>query len=126
MDKQTEILIVDDQHEVREAIRFILKDKYSIAAVREVEEAFRYLKATPVKLVLLDIKMPKIDGMTALEHIKKEYPGTEVIMVTAFATLETIRTAVRLGAFGFIMKPFDVDVLTKTVDGALKGTQDQR
>jgi len=126
MDKQTEILIVDDQHEVREAIRFILKDKYSIAMAGEVEEAFRFLEATSVKLVLLDIKMPKIDGMTALEHIKKEYPGTEVIMVTAFATLETVRKAVNLGAFGFLMKPFDIDVLTKTVDGVLKGTGDRR
>lgn len=125
MDKQTEILIVDDQHEVREAIRLILKDKYSIATVGEVEEAFRYLEATFVKLVLLDIRMPKIDGMTALEHIKKKYPGTEVIMVTAFATLETVRKAVRLGAFGFIMKPFDVNELLKTVDGVLKGTQDR-
>ena len=125
MDQQTEILIVDDQHEVREAIRFILKDKYSIAMAGEVEEAFRYLEATSVKLVLLDIKMPKIDGMTALEHIKKEYPGTEVIMVTAFATLETVRKAVSLGAFGFLMKPFDVDVLIKTVDGALSNIKNK-
>jgi len=125
MDQQTEILIVDDQHEVREAIRFILKDKYSIAMAGEVEEAFRYLEATSVKLVLLDIKMPKIDGMTALEHIKKEYPGTEVIMVTAFATLETVRKAVNLGAFGFLMKPFDVDVLIKTVDGALSNIKNK-
>jgi DNA-binding NtrC family response regulator len=126
MDKQTEILIVDDKYEVREVIRFILKDKYSIATVGGVEEAFRYLDVTSVKLVLLDIKMPKIDGITALEHIKKKYPGTEVIMVTAYATLETIRKAVRLGAFGFLMKPFDIDVLIKTVDGALKGKEDRR
>ncbi|MBI5098542.1 MAG: response regulator [Nitrospirae bacterium] len=126
MDKQTEILIVDDQYEVREVIRFILKDKYSIATVGGVEEAFRYLEVTSVKLVLLDIKMPKIDGITALEHIKKKYPGTEVIMVTAYATLETVRKAVRLGAFGFLMKPFDIDVLIKTVDGALNNIENKR
>jgi DNA-binding NtrC family response regulator len=125
MNKQTEILIVDDQCEVRDVISLILKDKYSVAAVGGVEEAFRYLKVNSVKLVLLDIKMPKVDGITALEHIKKKYPGTEVIMVTAFASLETVRNAVRLGAFGFIMKPFDINVLIKTIDGALKDTEDR-
>ena len=125
MNKQTEILIVDDQREVRDVIHLILKDKYSIAAVGGVEEAFRYLEVNSVKLVLLDIKMPKIDGITALEHIKKKYPGTEVIMVTAFASLETVRNAVRIGAFGFLMKPFDINVLIKTIDGALNSTKER-
>jgi DNA-binding NtrC family response regulator len=125
MKQRTEILIVDDQVEVREVLRLSLMDKYSIATAGGVEEALRYLELNSVKLVLLDIQMPKVDGITALEQIKKKYPGTEVIMVTAYSTLEIIREAVRLGAFGFIMKPFDIDVLLDSVDGALKSIENR-
>ncbi len=119
MHEQPEILIVDDKREIREVIRFVLKDKYSIATAGGGEEAMRYLASSPVKLVLLDINMPKADGITILREIKKVYPDTEVIMVTAYAPLETVRAAVRLGAFGFLMKPFDVGALTRMVDEAL-------
>jgi len=125
MQKQTEILIVDDQREVREVMRFVLKDKYSIATAGGAEEALTYLASNPVKLVLLDINMPKGDGVTILNEIKRVYPDTEVIMVTAYAPLETVRMALRLGAFGFLMKPFDVNALIKIVDDALKGPADR-
>ncbi len=119
MHEKPEILIVDDKHEIREVIRFVLKDKYSIATAGGAEEALKYLASGPVKLVLLDINMPKADGITVLSEIKRVYPDTEVIMVTAYAPLETVRAAVRLGAFGFLMKPFDVGALTRMVDEAL-------
>ena len=116
---------MDDQREVREVIRFVLKDKYSVAMAGAAEEALRYLASNPVKLVLLDMKMPKTHGITVLREIKRVYPGTEVIMVTAYAPLETVRTAVRLGAFGFLMKPFDVSALLKIVDEALEDPADR-
>ncbi|RJQ51921.1 MAG: response regulator [Nitrospiraceae bacterium] len=73
--------------------------------------------------MLLDIKMPKIDGITVLGRIKEKHPGTEVIIVTAYATIEMIREAIRLGAFGFLMKPFDVEVLVDLVDAAFKSIE---
>ncbi|RJQ50078.1 MAG: response regulator, partial [Nitrospiraceae bacterium] len=82
MGKRTEILVVDDQHEVCEVIRLVLKDKYSIVTAGGAEEAFGYLTDNHVQLVLLDIKMPKIDGITVLGRIKEKHPGTEVIIVT--------------------------------------------
>ncbi len=122
MDKKPKILIVDDQVELREIIRFVLKDKYVVAAVTGAEEAFRYMADNSINLVLLDIKMPKIDGITALKEIKERHPGTEVILLSANVTLETIRKAIRLGAFGFLMKPFDHDELINIVDEALKNS----
>ncbi len=120
MQGKPKILIVDDQLELREVIRFVLKDKYMVAAVTGAEEAFKYMADNPVNLVLLDINMPKIDGITALQEIKKSHPETEIIFVTAYATLETIQKALNLGAFGFLMKPFDHDKLINIVDEALK------
>lgn len=120
MQGKPKILIVDDQLELREVIRFVLKDKYLVAAVTGAEEAFKYMADNPVNLVLLDINMPKIDGITALQEIKKSHPETEIIFVTAYATLETIRKALNLGAFGFLMKPFDHDKLINIIDEALK------
>ncbi len=114
------ILIVDDQRELRECLRFILKDRYAVATVGEAEEAFKYLAEYPVDLVLLDLKMPKIDGITALEEIKKINPDTEVIMTTAYAPVDTMRKAFNLGAFAFLMKPFDIDKLINTIDRAIK------
>lgn len=120
MQSKSKILVIDDELALREVIRFVLKDKYATATASGVEEAFKYMSDNPVNLVLLDLKMPKIDGITVLEEIKRRHPETEVIIVTAYATLETIRQAIRLGAYGFLMKPFDNNELIKIVDEALK------
>ncbi len=74
----------------------------------------------PANLVLLDIKMPDIDGITALGEIKKRHPETEVIMLTAYASPETINKAFLLGAFNLLFKPFDNNKLVNTVDKAFK------
>lgn len=120
MSGTAKILIVDDQRELREYLRFILKDRYAVATVGEAEEAFKYLAEYSVDLVLLDLKMPKIDGITALEEIKKINPDTEVIMTTAYAPVDTMRKAFNLGVFAFLMKPFDIDKLINTIDKAIK------
>jgi DNA-binding NtrC family response regulator len=98
----------------------VLKDKYTVVTSAEVEWALEYMAENPVALVLLDIKMPKIDGITALEEIKKRHPETEVILLTAYASLEMTQKALKLGAFGYLTKPFDKDELLAIVDRALK------
>jgi DNA-binding NtrC family response regulator len=118
--EKARILIVDDQMQLREFLRITLKDRYTVATAGGAEEAFKYLSIYPVNLVLLDFRMPKMDGVTALEEIKKKHPETEVIMLTAYASRETIQRALKLGAFAFLMKPFDIDTLIKTIDEALK------
>ncbi len=120
MDRKTRILIVDDQLEIREFIRLVLKDKYAVDTAAGAEEAFKFMADNPVNLVLLDNKMPKIDGITALKEIKRRYPETEVIIMSAYATPETIQKALKLGAFGYLKKPYDNDKLIDIIDEALK------
>lgn len=120
MQGKLKILIIDDELAPRESIRMVLKDKYAVAAATGVAEALGYMADNPVNLVLLDINMPKIDGITALKEIKKRYPETQIILLTAYVTLETIQKALKLGAFGCLMKPFVHDKLINIVDEALK------
>jgi len=114
------ILVVDDKLELREVIRFVLKDRYAVFTVAGAEQALEFLSENPVNVVLLDVNMPEIDGITALKEIKQRHPNTEVIMISADATFETVREAIRLGAFGFVGKPFNHRELLEVVDKAFK------
>ncbi len=114
------ILIVDDNHMVREALRYTLKDKYHVATACEAQDAYRYMASCAVDLVLLDLKMPKIDGITALREIKKKHPDTEVIIMTAYAPADAVQNAFSSGASAFLMKPFDINKLIDTIDDALQ------
>jgi DNA-binding NtrC family response regulator len=114
------ILLINDQFQLREFIRCMLMDKYRIASVRGVEEAFKYMADHPVNLVLLDVKIARLDGLTILREIKERYPATVVILLAAYASIETIRKAFQLGAYGFLMKPFDINKFVSTDDEALE------
>lgn len=120
MSETARILIVDDQLELRESFTFILKDRYAVATAGEAEGAFRYMADYQVDLVLLDYKMPGIDGITALREIKKRHPGTEVIMMSGYAPVDTREKALELGVFAFFVKPFDIDELLEAINEALK------
>lgn len=121
MQTKSKILVIDNQLAPRESIRMVLKDKYTVVTSAEVEWALEYMAENSVKLVLLDIKMPKIDGITILEEIKERHPETEVILLTSYYTaIETTQKALKLGAFGYLTKPFDKDELLEMVDRAIK------
>jgi DNA-binding NtrC family response regulator len=111
-----EILIVDDNIAVSTMVRFALQDKYSVSTARSAVNAFKYLSNNKVDLILLDIKMPHINGIEALEEIKKTHPEVVVIMMTSYASNENKVKAKMLGAYGFITKPFDVAKLRKYID----------
>ncbi len=114
------ILLINDQLQLRELIRFMLMDKFRIASVRGVEEAFKYMADCPVNLVLLNVKVARLDGITVLREIKQRHPATEVILLAVYASIETIRKAFQLGAYGFLMKPFDINKFVSTVNEALE------
>jgi putative nucleotidyltransferase with HDIG domain len=114
------ILIIDDELSPRESIRMVLKDSYLVSTASGGAEGLESMAQNPADLVLLDIKMPGIDGITALQEIKKKHPNTEVILVTAFESLETAKSAVRFGAFDYMTKPFDKDELIKVVGKGLE------
>ena len=120
------ILIVYDHFEIREALRFTLKDKYDVAAACDAQDAFMYMASCPVNIVLLDFKMPKIDWLTALREIKKRHPDTEVIMMTGYAPVDTVQKAFNSGAFAFFMKPFDINKLIAAIDDALQKSASRR
>ena len=102
------ILVVDDEANLRKVLSAALrKEGYDVLTAREGEEALGLLNQAPVDVVLTDLKMPGMDGMELLERVLKDYPGLPVVMLTAHGTVDTAVTAMKLGAFDFLTKPFD-------------------
>ncbi len=115
------ILIVDDELGVRESLKLILGDHYNLILTEDGAQALDCLKnAADIGLVLMDIKMPKMNGLEVLAQMKKEYPKLNVIMITGYKSVETATEAVKLGACGYIVKPFKSDEIMKKVRSVLK------
>ncbi len=122
----SKIMIVDDEEGVRESLKLILSDFYELVVVSDGTKTVEALKGAPdVELVLLDIKMPKASGIEVLEEIRESFPKLNVIIVTGYRSVDAATEAVRLGASGYITKPFRSDELLATVRknmGAKKNT----
>ncbi len=114
------VLVIDDELSPRESIRLVLKDRYSVSIATGGVEGLDFMSKNPIDLVVLDIKMPGMDGITALQEIKKNHPETEVVLLTAYASLETAKSAIRLGAFDYLTKPFDKDDVINVVERGLE------
>ena len=114
------VLIVDDEPSVRESLRMVLKDRYQVLSATSGQEGLDLLDAETPDVVLLDILMPGMDGLEILERMRERPAPPQVIMVTATKTVKTAVTAMKLGAFHYITKPFDVDELLVTVDRAVE------
>jgi putative two-component system response regulator len=114
------ILIVDDELAPREALRMVLKDRYNVITAPGAEEGFKILSENNIDLVVLDIMMPGINGIEALQKIKSKYPEVEVVLLTAYASIGTARSAIRFGAFDYLTKPFDKDDVIKVIESGLE------
>jgi len=114
------VLVVDDEPGVRESLRMLLKERYEVLTAPSGNEGLQLLGSEPVGIVLLDILMPGMDGLEVLERIKEQNLPTQVIMLTATKTVKTAVTAMKLGAFDYVTKPFDIDELQLIVDRALE------
>src|SRR5881296_1453791 len=114
------VLVVDDDHGVRESFRLILEDRYEVLEAADGRQALERLRASPVDLVLLDIRLPEMDGIEVLERIKALDEGIEVILVTAVKTVRTAVAAMKLGAFDYLTKPFEEDELLSLSRRALE------
>jgi DNA-binding NtrC family response regulator len=112
------VLVVDDEPGVRESIRILLGSDYDVEAVASGEEALDAVSRDRPHLVLLDIIMPGMDGMEVLERLKMTDPSLPVVMLTATKTVKTAVAAMKLGAFDYLQKPFDVDELRIVVERA--------
>lgn len=114
------ILVVDDDKNLRRIIEFTLaEDGHSPKTAADAEEALLSLKEESFDIVVTDIRMPGKDGITLLREIKELAPSIEVIVVTAFGTVETAVEAMKAGAFDYVTKPFNRDELKLTVQRAL-------
>src|SRR5437016_12989245 len=105
------VLVVDDDPGVRESFRLILEDHYDVTDVPDGPTALDVVRTSTVDLVLLDIRLPGMDGIEVLERIKALDEGIEVILVTAVKTVRTAVDARKLGAFDYLTKPFEEDEL---------------
>ena len=116
---ERKILLVDDDMSVSTGVRLTLKDKYDVDTVYSAKDAFKHLDNHKVDLVLMDIKMPEINGLEALKEIRKRHPGANVVMLSAYPTEENMQKAWESGAKGFLSKPFEVSELRSFVDHVL-------
>ncbi len=114
------ILVVDDEKNVIESFKLLLGDDYKVLAAMNGEEAIGNVKENHLNLVLLDIRMPGMDGMEVLRRIKEIDEQLDVIMVTAVKTVRTAVEAMKLGAYDYITKPFDVDEVIAIVRNVLQ------
>jgi DNA-binding NtrC family response regulator len=113
------VLIVDDEVGTRESIKMILKHDYEVFLAKDAEEAFLQIKEHSPDVVLLDIILPDIDGLKVLEKIKESDPDMIVIMITATKTVKTAVEAMKLGAYDYVTKPFDIDELRLIISRSL-------
>lgn len=118
----TKVLFVDDEKPFVETMMKRLKKRsIEVTPAFNGEEALGCLeKKSDIEVVILDIKMPVMDGMTALSEIKSKYPLVEVIMLTGHATVETGIEGMKRGAFDYLMKPCDMDQLIEKISDAAR------
>ena len=113
------VLIVDDEVGARESLRMILKTDYAVFLAKDAEEAILQIREHSPDVILLDIILPDLDGLKLLEKIKQKEPDVIVIMITATKTVKTAVEAMKLGAYDYVTKPFDVDELRLIISRAL-------
>lgn len=122
----TKVLLVDDEKDFIEMLSLRLKEVgEKITVAYSGQEALDTLEKADIDVVILDIKMPGMDGIETLREIKNKFPLVEVIMLTGHGSTETAVEGMKLGAFDYLMKPADFDDLTLKLEGARKRKDEQ-
>ncbi|MBI5279037.1 MAG: sigma-54-dependent Fis family transcriptional regulator [Burkholderiales bacterium] len=115
------ILVVDDEAVVLASCRRILSaPEYEVETVEDSSEAIRRVAENGYDVLVLDIRMPRIDGLQVLQHVKERHPDVDVIMMTGLSEIGTAVQAMKLGAFDYLPKPFDPEELRLAVERALE------
>ncbi|HEY7728326.1 MAG TPA: sigma-54 dependent transcriptional regulator [Candidatus Eisenbacteria bacterium] len=121
------VLIVDDEFSVRDSLEnWFRKDGYRTGSAQDAKEALQLLEGAPWDVVLLDIKMPGMDGLELQRRIHDVDPDLPVVMITAFASVESAVQALKEGAFDYVTKPIDPDALSHLVRRAVERRRLQR
>ncbi len=119
--EKKQVLIVDDEPNLRKILSAQLsRDGYDVLTAEDGEQGLHILREHHIDLVVTDLKMPKVDGMTLLRKAHEEDPDLPIVMITAHGTVDTAVEALKIGAFDYLTKPFDKDEVRQIVAKALK------
>lgn len=113
------LLVVDDEVDICSLLKECLEDRFVVEMAHNGTEALQKAEAFKPDIVLLDVRMPVMGGVQTLKAIKLSQPDTRVIMLTAMGSATTAEECLKQGAFGYVMKPVDLDVLEDTIRSAL-------
>lgn len=117
--KEIRILVVDDELDFQETVVKRLKDRgYPVRGVEDGYKALETLENKDIDIVILDVKMPGLDGLEVLKRIKTNWPAVEVIMLTGHASVESGIEGMELGAFDYLMKPYRLEDLVHKIEQA--------
>ncbi len=115
------ILVVDDEGDfVETLVKRLKKRKFDAVGIGSGEEALTLLEQQHFDVVILDVRMPGLDGIETLKEMKRKRPLLEVIMLTGHASVESGMQGMQLGAFDYVMKPADIDDLTERIRQAFE------
>lgn len=109
--KKLKLLVVDDDESIRQVMEFVLKDNFAVTVLSDGQEAVERLYFEHYDIILLDIRMPRLNGMDALRKIQKIAPNTDVVMLSATVNLDITSSAMHMGALNYLTKPFEMDDL---------------
>lgn len=118
---KSRILIADDEEGIRESLHLILSEDYEIEFAVNGEETLTKLRGGDFVLALLDLKMPKLDGLEVLKQLRDTNVPTPVLVLTAYQSIELAKEAVKLGAVDYLPKPFERTKVLSAVRSALDG-----
>lgn len=120
MNAKANILIVDDEEVVRLShLRSLEYSDCNTWAAEDGRAAIQVMEQNPADVILLDLRMPDLDGMDVLKTIKKRWPDSEVVVITGYPSVESAKQAVRLGAFDYLAKPVEPDDVIKATTSAI-------
>ncbi|HSF31880.1 MAG TPA: response regulator [Candidatus Tectomicrobia bacterium] len=127
MCEQRTILLIEDEARLRRNLQILLQNEgYRVVTAEHGEEGLQRLQADTFDLVITDLIMPKMDGFEVMEYLQRHFPDTVVVAITAYASTESAIQALRRGAYDYIAKPFDTDLLQIVIKRALEKARLQK
>jgi DNA-binding NtrC family response regulator len=119
---KVKILVIDDESEIRNLLKeVLLTEGYEIDVTSNGAEGLEIIKRKgPFDIVLTDIKMPTMDGIELMKHIRKNWPDIAIIIMTGYADINSARIAIKQGAYDYIRKPFNISEMMTSIENTLK------
>ena len=114
------VLVVDDDESIRDTPYELLSERYLCQTAETAEKAFSRLQADSYDVVLTDISMPGLSGLELLGQVRQKFPDTPVIIISGISDQEHAQGLIKLGAFDFLLKPFKLEVVEKSVSRAIE------